>query len=96
MLIDDVLPVLETDKLMCHPTKHAQFSDTLQGNWFQRAVQQYLGAATSPEAKRPNTNENNNILALVDRGGCLFEEKAENAKLLGAHALIVRNTEVLP
>jgi hypothetical protein len=33
-------------------------------------------------------------VALVDRGECLFEEKAVNAQKAGAGAVIVRNNEV--
>lgn len=33
-------------------------------------------------------------VAVADRGDCLFEDKASNARKAGAQALIIRNNEV--
>jgi hypothetical protein len=56
----------------------------------------HADAHTHPNRDNSNDEDTNTInpMLIVDRGACMFEEKAQAAEAIGASALIVANTEV--
>lgn len=85
-------------------------SSTSSSKWWQWSLLQFLsgdvtgtpgnGAGINGFDNKGGGNAGGNggggkLLALVDRGDCLFEDKANNAVLLGAQGLVVRNSEVM-
>eukprot|EP01032_Pedospumella_encystans_P031456 gene31456-35512_t len=86
------------------PPPPSTSSGSSNSKWWQWSLLQFLsgevaGAPSSSAgfsgigAKCGNSNGGGGKLALVDRGDCLFEDKANNAVLLGAQGLVVRNSE---
>ena len=86
-------------------TSSGSSNSNSNSKWWQWSLLQFLSGEV-PEApssgagfsgfgtKGGNSNDGGGKLALVDRGDCLFEDKANNAVLLGAQGLVVRNSEV--
>ena len=87
------------------PPSTSPGSSNSNSKWWQWSLLQFLsGEVTGTPSSSAgfsgignqggNSNGGGGKLALVDRGDCLFEDKANNAVLLGAQGLIVRNSEV--
>ena len=91
----------EADRVLLHPDQNALLCEdpkvTRADGADQRSawwsLLQYLGSGT-PEKSETPPGSAAKVLTVVDRGDCLFEDKADNARKLGAQAVIVRNTEV--
>ena len=92
----------EADRVLLHPDQNALLCEdpkvTRADGADQRSawwsLLQYLGSGT-PEKSETPPDSVAKVLTVVDRGDCLFEDKAANARKLGAQAVIVRNTEVI-
>ena len=99
----------QADNFMCKAPTAAEASaknskskeSTDHGKWWQWTMQ-YLSSDSSSNNKQSTAaapteealSATEPKLALVDRGECLFEDKAANAMRAGANAVVIRNHEV--
>lgn len=90
---------------MCEdPRQAGQAGQQSAGSGWWRSMMRYLGGPDTEAAEGHSgssmvslaSDSHGPSVAVVDRGDCLFEEKAMNAQRAGADAVIVRNSEVMP